>query len=181
MEKEGGIDVLLKGEDPIHADMGILAIGVAPDAKLAGEAGIKLGIKGSIVVNERMEISIPDIYAVGDAVQIKNAVSGEEDLISWQALRTNRDALPLTIFVVETVLIRGAQGSSVIKVFDMTAATTGLNEKRAKKLGIDTDKVILSPMSHAGYYPGGKVMTRRYFLKKRPIVCWELRSWDMRG
>lgn len=62
--------------------MGILAIGVAPDAKLAGEAGIKLGIKGSIVVNERMETSIPDIYAVGDAVQIKNAVSGEEDLIS---------------------------------------------------------------------------------------------------
>ena len=114
VEKEGGIDVLLKGEDPIHADMGILAIGVAPDAKLAGEAGIKLGIKGSIVVNERMETSIPDIYAVGDAVQIKNAVSGEEDLISLAGPANKQGRIAADIFVVEQFL-SGAQGSSVIK------------------------------------------------------------------
>lgn len=166
VEKEGGIDVLLKGENPIHADMGILAIGVAPDAKLAGEAGIKLGIKGSIVVNERMETSIPDIYAVGDAVQIKNAVSGEEDLISLAGPANKQGRIAADNICGGNSSYSGAQGSSVIKVFDMTAATTGLNEKRAKKLGIDTDKVILSPMSHAGYYPGGKVMTMKVLFEK---------------
>ena len=166
VEKEGGIDVLLKGEDPIHADMGILAIGVAPDAKLAGEAGIKLGIKGSIVVNERMETSIPDIYAVGDAVQIKNAVSGEEDLISLAGPANKQGRIAADNICGGNSSYKGSQGSSVIKIFDMTVATTGLNEQAAKQAGIDCDKVYLSPASHASYYPGGTMMTMKVLFEK---------------
>src|SRR5699024_5658138 len=81
-ERDGGVDVLLQGEAPIHGDMVVLAIGVSPDTGLAREAGLELGVKGSIVVNDRMETSVPDIYAVGDAVQVKHFVTGQEALIS---------------------------------------------------------------------------------------------------
>ena len=77
-EKDGGVDVLLKDSAPLHADMVVLAIGITPDTALAKEAGLELGIKGSIVVNDRMETSVPDIYAAGDAVQVKHYVTGED-------------------------------------------------------------------------------------------------------
>lgn len=165
-EKDGGIDVLLKGEDSLHADMGILAIGVAPDTTLAKEAGLELGIKGSIVVNDRMETSVPDIYAVGDAVQVKNFVSREDDLISLAGPANRQGRIVADNICGGDSRYLGSQGSSVIKVFAMTAATTGLNEKNAKRAGLDVDKVILSPMSHAGYYPGGKVMTLKVIFEK---------------
>lgn len=165
-EKDGGIDVLLKGEDSLHADMGILAIGVAPETTLAKEAGLELGIKGSIVVNDRMETSVPDIYAVGDAVQVKNFVSGEDDLISLAGPANRQGRIVADNICGGDSRYLGSQGSSVIKVFAMTAATTGLNEKNAKRAGLDVDKVILSPMSHAGYYPGGKVMTLKVIFEK---------------
>ena len=81
-EKGDGVDVLLKDNAPLHADMVVLAIGVTPDTALAKEAGLELGIKGSIVVNDRMETSVPNIYAAGDAVQVKHYVTGEDALIS---------------------------------------------------------------------------------------------------
>lgn len=165
-EKDGGIDVLLKGETPLHADMGILAIGVAPETTLAKDAGLELGIKGSIVVNDRMETSAPDIYAVGDAVQVKNFVSGEDDLISLAGPANRQGRIVADNICGGDSRYLGSQGSSVIKVFEMTAATTGLNEKNAKRAGIDVDKVILLPMSHAGYYPGGKVMTVKIIFEK---------------
>lgn len=166
VEKGGGIDVLLKGENPLHADMGILAIGVAPETTLAKDAGLELGIKGSIVVNDRMETSAPDIYAVGDAVQVKNFVSGEDDLISLAGPANRQGRIVADNICGGDSRYLGSQGSSVIKVFEMTAATTGLNEKNAKRAGIDADKVILSPMSHASYYPGGKVMTVKVIFEK---------------
>lgn len=165
-EKDGGIDVLLQGEMPLHADMGILAIGVAPETTLAKDAGLELGIKGSIVVNDRMETSVPDIYAVGDAVQVKNFVSGEDDLISLAGPANRQGRIVADNICGGDSRYLGSQGSSVIKVFEMTAATTGLNERHAKRAGIDADKVILSPMSHAGYYPGGKVMTVKVIFEK---------------
>ena len=81
-ERDGGVDVLLKDAPPLHGDMVVLAIGVTPDARLAKEAGLELGIKGSILVNDRMETSVPDIYAVGDAVQVKHYVTGQDALIA---------------------------------------------------------------------------------------------------
>ena len=160
-ERNGGVDVLLKDEQPLHADLVVLAIGVTPDTGLAKEAGLELGIKGSILVNDRMETTVPDIYAVGDAVQVKHFVTGQDALISLAGPANKQGRIAADNICGGDSHYTGSQGSSVIKVFDMTAATTGINETNAKKAGFSVDTVILSPMSHAGYYPGGKVMTMK--------------------
>ena len=165
-EKDGGVDVLLKDETPLHADMVVLAIGVSPDTQLAKEAGLELGIKGSIVVNDRMETSVPDIYAVGDAVQVKHFVTGQDVLLSLAGPANKQGRIAADNICGGDSRYTGSQGSSVVKVFDMTAASTGVNETNAKKAGLDVDTVILSPMSHAGYYPGGKLMTMKVVFEK---------------
>ena len=165
-EKDGGVDVVLKDNAPLHADMVVLAIGVTPDTALAKEAGLELGIKGSIVVNDRMETSIPDIYAAGDAVQVKHYVTGEDALISLAGPANKQGRIIADNICGGDSRYLGSQGSSVIKVFDMTAATTGINETNARKAGLNVDTVILSPMSHAGYYPGSKVMTMKVVFEK---------------
>ena len=165
-EKDGGVDVLLKDEAPLHADMVVLAIGVSPDTQLAQDAGLELGVKGSIVVNDRMETSVPDIYAVGDAVQVRHFVTGQDVLLSLAGPANKQGRIAADNICGGDSHYTGSQGSSVIKVFDMTAATTGVNETNAKKAGLDVDTVILSPMSHAGYYPGGKVMTMKVVFEK---------------
>ena len=165
-EKDGGVDVLLKDEQPLHADMVILAIGVSPETTLAKDAGLELGIKGSIVVNDRMETSISDIYAVGDAVQVKHFVTGQDALISLAGPANKQGRIAADNICGGDSHYTGSQGSSVIKIFGMTAATTGVNETNARKAGLDVDTVILSPMSHAGYYPGGKVMTMKVVFEK---------------
>ena len=166
-EKEGGLDVLLKDLPPIHADMVVLAIGVTPESTLAKEAGLALGRKGSILVNDRMETSVPDIYAVGDAVQVRHYVTGEDALIALAGPANKQGRIAADNICGGDSRYLGSQGSSVIKVFDMTAATTGINETNARKSGLDADTVILSPMSHAGYYPGGKVMTMKVVFEKK--------------
>ena len=165
-ETENGVRVLLKEEAPLSADMAVLAIGVSPDTRLAEMAGLKLGIKNSIIVNERMETSVPNIFAVGDAVQVKHFVSGEDSLISLAGPANKQGRIAADNICGKDSWYSGSQGSSIIKVFNMTAAVTGLNEKSAKKAGLSVDKVILSPMSHAGYYPGGKVMTMKVVFEK---------------
>lgn len=165
-ENEGGVDVLLKDEQPIHADMVVLAIGVTPDTELAKKAGLKLGIKESIVVNDRMETSVPDIYAVGDAVQVRHYVTGKDALISLAGPANKQGRIAADNICGGDSRYAGSQGSSVIKVFNMTAAVTGINETNARKEGLSVDKIILSPMSHAGYYPGGKVMTMKVIFEK---------------
>lgn len=166
-ERNGGVDVLLKDEAPLHADMVVLAIGVSPDTLLAEKAGLELGIKGSIVVNDRMQTSVPDIYAVGDAVQVKHYVTGQDALISLAGPANKQGRIAADNICGGDSRYPGSQGSSVIKVFDMTAAVTGINETNAKKAGLHVDKVILSPMSHAGYYPGGKLMTMKVIFEKK--------------
>ena len=165
-ERNGGVDVLLKDEAPLHADMVVLAIGVSPDTQLAKEAGLELGVKGSIVVNDRMETSVPDIYAVGDAVQVRHFVTGQDVLLSLAGPANKQGRIAADNICGGDSRYTGSQGSSVIKVFDMTAASTGVNETNARKAGLDVDTVILSPMSHAGYYPGGKVMTMKVVFEK---------------
>lgn len=161
-----GIDVKLKDDTIVHADMVLLAIGVAPETTLAKEAGLETGIRDSIIVNDRMETSVSDIYAVGDAVQIKNFVTGEDALISLAGPANKQGRIAADNICGGDSRYTGGQGSSIIKVFDMTAASTGINEKTARSLGIAADKVILSPMSHAGYYPGGKMMTMKVLFEK---------------
>ena len=165
-ERDGGVDVLLKDAAPLHADMVVLAIGVTPDTALAKAAGLELGLKGSIVVNDRMETSIPDIYAVGDAVQVKHTVTGQDAVISLAGPANKQGRIAADNICGGDSRYPGSQGSSVIKVFDLTAASTGVNETNAKKAGLDVDTVVLSPMSHAGYYPGGRVMTMKVVFEK---------------
>lgn len=165
-ENGGKVDVLLKDAASVQADLVVLAIGVTPDTILAKEAGVALGMKDSIVVNDRMETSIPDIYAVGDAVMVKHAVTGQDALISLAGPANQQGRIAADNICGGDSRYSGSQGSSVIKVFDLTAAVTGVNETTAKKAGLDVEKVILSPMSHAGYYPGGKLMTMKVVFEK---------------
>ena len=165
-EDAEGISVMLKDGNPIHGDMVILAIGVTPESQLAQDAGLALGIKGSILVNDRMETSIKDIYAVGDAVQVKHAVTGADSLIPLAGPANKQGRIVADTICGGDSRYHGSQGSSIIKLFDMTAATTGINETHARKAGLSVDTVILSPMSHAGYYPGGKIMTMKVVFEK---------------
>lgn len=166
-EENGQIQVILKDAEPLQADMVLLAIGVQPDTELAKNAGIKLGIKGSILVNNHMETSVPDIYAAGDAVEVKHYITGEKALISLAGPANKQGRIAADNICGGDSAYLGSQGSSVIKVFDMTVAVTGLNERAAKAAGLDYDKVFLSPSSHASYYPGTQVMTMKVVFEKK--------------
>ena len=161
-----GVDVLLKGEATLSADLVVLAIGVTPDTRLAREAGLELGMKGSIVVNDRMETSVPDIYAVGDAVQVRHAVTGQPALLALAGPANKQGRIAADNICGGDSRYQGSQGSSVLKLFDLTAAVTGINERTARQAGIDCDKVYLSPASHAGYYPGGRLMTMKVLFER---------------
>ncbi|MBR7081631.1 MAG: FAD-dependent oxidoreductase [Oscillospiraceae bacterium] len=167
-EKSGdGVKTFVEGEAPMVSDIVILAIGVAPDTALAKKAGLELGIRGSIAVNEKMETSAPDVYAVGDAVQVKSAVTGENTLISLAGPANKQGRIAADNICGGQSRFKGSMGSSVIKLFDMTLATTGINEKTAAELGIDTEKVVLSPASHASYYPGAESMVMKVICDKK--------------
>ena len=165
-ESEGGVQVLLKDEQPLQADMVILAIGVTPDSRLAAEAGLELGLKGSILVNDRMQTSDPDIYAVGDAVQVNHFVTGQPALIALAGPANKQGRIAADNMAGGDSRYKGSQGSSVLKIFDLTAAATGLNEAAARRAGLDVEAVVLSPMNHAGYYPGGRVMTMKVLFER---------------
>ncbi len=169
-EHEGkSVTVLLKDEEPLTADMVILAIGVTPDTTLAEKAGLKTGIKGSIIVSDTMETSKPDIYAVGDAVQVKHSVTGEAALISLAGPANKQGRIAADNICGGHSRYRGSQGSSVIKLFDMTIANTGINEKTAKALELDYEKIVLSPASHATYYPGATTMTMKVIYDRKTL------------
>ena len=165
-DNESGVTVTLDNGCTLGADMAVAAIGVAPDTALAKYAGIELGVKGSIVVNDKMETSAPDVYAVGDAVQVKNFVTEADDVIALAGPANKQGRIAADNICGLDSHYHGSQGSSVLKLFDLTVATTGINEKTAKRFGVKSDSVILSPMSHAGYYPGGMVMTMKVVFEK---------------
>ncbi|MCI8401841.1 MAG: FAD-dependent oxidoreductase [Lachnospiraceae bacterium] len=166
-ESEDGIIVGLEGESPLLADMAILAIGVLPESGLAKEAGLTLGVRGSIVVNDHMQTSDPDIYAVGDAVSVTHSVTKEKAVIALAGPANKQGRIAADHMAGLDVAYQGSPGSSILKVFDMTAAFTGLNEKSARAQGLSYEKVILSPASHASYYPGGKTMTLKLLFEQQ--------------
>ncbi|MGN0302194.1 MAG: CoA-disulfide reductase [Anaerotardibacter sp.] len=168
-EENGQIVTVLKDEDPIAADMVLLAIGVTPDSDLAKKAGLELGIKGTIAVNDRMETSAPDIYAVGDAVQVKHFVTEENAAIALAGPANKQGRIAADNICGKESQYRGSLGSSIIKVFDLTVAGTGLTEKAALAAGYNCESVVLSPGSHAGYYPGAKTMTMKVVFEKETL------------
>ena len=167
-EKED-LQVLLKDDEPIPADMVLMAIGVSPETTLAKKISLELGIKGAIVVNDKMETSVPEIYAVGDAVQVKHTVTGNNAVISLAGPANKQGRIVADNICGLDSHYKGSMGSSVIKLFDMTVASTGLTEKAAKDAGIQYERVVLSPSSHASYYPGAKVMTMKVVYEKSTL------------
>ena len=160
------IDVFLNDDERITTDMVILAVGVTPETELAKAAGLELGIKDAVVVNEKMETSVPDVYAVGDAVQKINMVTGKETLISLAGPANKQARVAADNICGIESSYKGSAASSIIKIFDMTVASTGLTEKDVKAAGYECESVVLSPASHAGYYPGAKVMTMKVTFEK---------------
>jgi CoA-disulfide reductase len=152
-EQNGKLINLNSGKQ-IEADLIILAIGVAPENKLAKEAGLELGLRGAIRVNERLQTADESIYAIGDAIEVKDYINGQATHIplAWPANRQGRIVAD-HINGIDSKY-QGTLGTSIAKVFDMTVAATGNNEKTLKRLGISYDVVHVHPSSHAGYYPG---------------------------
>ena len=150
----------------ISADMVVLAVGVAPENTLAKKIGLELGVKGAIKVNAKMETSIPDIYAVGDAVEVKHFITDKDSVISLAGPANKQGRIVADNICGLNSEYKGSQGSSVIKLFDMTVATTGINEQQAKANAIEYEKVILTQNSHAGYYPGATAMTVKLIFEK---------------
>lgn len=168
-EADGRIVTNVAEGSPITADMVLLAIGVMPESHLAKEAGLQLGMKGAIAVNDRMETSAPDVYAVGDAVQVKHQVTGEDAVISLAGPANKQGRIVADVIAGLNSRYKGSLGSSVIKVFDLTVANTGLSEKAASAAGYQYESVVLSPGSHAGYYPGATPMTMKVVFEQETL------------
>ena len=150
----------------LNADMVVVSIGVTPENTLAKKAGLELGVKGAIKVNAKMETSVPDIYAVGDAVQVKHFITEQDAVISLAGPANKQGRIVADNICGLNSEYQGSQGSSVIKLFDMTVATTGINEQQAKASSIVYEKVILTQNSHAGYYPNATAMTVKLLFEK---------------
>ena len=165
LSAEGELKVLTaRGAFP--ADMAVIALGVTPDTALAAAAGLALGQKGSIVTDSHMRTSDPDIYAVGDAVEVRHFVTGARALVSLAGPANKQGRIAADNICGGDSEYMGPQGSSVIKVFSLTAASTGINEKTARAAGIAYEKVVLSPVHHASYYPGAQIMTMKVLYER---------------
>lgn len=155
-----GITVSAEGGKTVSGDIVLLAMGTVPETSLARDAGLDIGKRG-IYVDMHMRTSAPDIYAVGDAVEICHRVTGSNTVVPLAGPANKQGRIAADNICGMESVYPGSVGSSIIKLFDMTAASTGINERTAKELGIEYDKVVLSPSSHASYYPGGKMMTMK--------------------
>lgn len=153
----GNTVVLQNGE--IAADMIIMSVGVRPDTAFVRSSDIKTDGRGSIIVNERMQTSAPNVYAVGDAVVVKNYITGEPSFIPLAGPANKQGRIAADNICGIPSEYKGTQGSSVLKLFDMTVATTGLNEKSATAAGYDYDKTYTYSASHASYYPNSSMMS----------------------
>ena len=157
---EDGLKVMLRSGRKLEADMAVVALGVVPESHLASEAGLETGIKGAIVTDTHMRTSDPSIYAVGDAVQVREFVSGTDAVISL-AGPANRQGRSVADNIAGIPSSNGRKvlGASVVRVFGLTAASVGRNEKQLKRAGEKFLKVYAYPFSHATYYPGAAQMT----------------------
>ena len=153
----------------ICADMIIMSVGVRPETAIAKACGIKVNPRGSIVVDRKMRTNIPDIYAVGDAVEVEDFISKAPAFIPLAGPANKQGRIAADNIAGIESEYTGTQGSAVLKLFDMTVATTGLNEKSAQAKGMDYDKTYLYLASHASYYPGGNMMSIKALWDKKTL------------
>ena len=159
--------ILQKGE--IEAEMIIMSVGVRPETEFIKDSGITLNDRESIVVDSHMQTNVEDIYAVGDAIEVKDFVSGKPAFIPLAGPANKQGRIAADNVCGLDSCYTGTQGSAVLKLFDMTVATTGLNEKTAKATGIDYDKTYTYSASHASYYPGAKNMSIKAIWDKESL------------
>lgn len=162
---DGHMVILQNGE--INTDIVILSVGVRPETTLAKECGIKTNRLGSIMVDRNMKTSLPHIYAVGDAVEVEDFVTKSPAFIPLAGPANKQGRIAADKIVGLSSEYNGTQGSSVLKLFDMTIATTGINEKNAQTTGIDYDKTYIYSGSHASYYPGANNMSIKALWDKK--------------
>lgn len=164
-DNANGITVKLKSGKNISADMVILSIGVRPNSELARNAGLKLNARGGIIVDASMRTSDEHIYAVGDVVEVEDFVSKERTMVPLAGPANKQGRIAADVLAGRKATYTGTQGSSVAKVFDLTAASTGTNEKTLIKQGLqkhkDYETLIITQNSHAGYYPGATPLTMK--------------------
>ncbi len=159
--------ILQNGE--ITADMIIMSVGVRPETAIARDCGITLNPRGSIVVNNKMQTNIPNIYAVGDAVEVEDFITKKPAFIPLAGPANKQGRIAADNIAGYESVYTGTQGSAVLKLFDMTVATTGLNEKTAAAAGIDYDKTYTYSASHATYYPGAAQMSIKALWDKKTL------------
>ena len=164
---DGSKVILQNGE--ISADMVIMSVGVRPETSLAKDCGIVLNSRGSIIVDSRMRTNIPNIFAVGDAVEVKNYVTKSAAFIPLAGPANKQGRIAADNIAGFESEYKGTQGSAVLKLFDMTVATTGLNEKSAESAGLDFDKIYTYSASHASYYPGGNMMSVKILWDRKTL------------
>lgn len=154
-----GLVVRLKSGQRLPAQLVILGVGVRPENKLAVDAGLAVGPRGGIRVNEHLQTTDPDIYAVGDAIEVKDFVTGEPTQVPLAGPANRQGRIAADHIFGRDAKYRGTQGTAIVRVFERTAAMTGASEKVLKRLKRPYRKVYVHPTHHAGYYPGAEAMT----------------------
>jgi NADPH-dependent 2,4-dienoyl-CoA reductase/sulfur reductase-like enzyme/rhodanese-related sulfurtransferase len=158
-EQAQGLTVRLKSGQQLPAQLVVLGVGVRPENKLAVEAGLEVGPRGGIRVNEHLQTSDPDIYAVGDAIEVKDFVTGEPTQVPLAGPANRQGRIVADHIFGKDARYRGTQGTAIVRVFERTAALTGASEKVLRRGKLPFRKVYIHPTNHAGYYPGAEAMT----------------------
>lgn len=164
--EDEGRKLLLSNGSELESDVTIMSIGVQPENELAKQAGLKIGDGGGIVVNEYLQTTDEHIYAIGDAVQVKDFIFQNDTMIPLAGPANRQGRLVADNIYGRQSSYKGILGTSVAKVFDLTVATTGHNEKTLKKLGIDYEAIHIHPAAHASYYPGGSPISLKLIFNK---------------
>jgi len=163
----GALKVRTKSGKEYPADVVILALGVRPDTELAKSAGLAIGERGGIRVDDQMRTSDPSIFAVGDAVEVKDFVTGEASLVALAGPANRQGRIAADVIAGRDSRFRGTQGTAIIGMFGAAAAWTGVNERTLKRRGDDDyEKIYLYPNSHAGYYPGARPIAMKVIFRK---------------
>ncbi|MCG6235295.1 FAD-dependent oxidoreductase [Vibrio furnissii] len=155
----GELDLTLSNGETLTTDILIMAIGVRPETKLAAEAGLHIGALGGIETNESLQTSDPSIYAVGDAIEEKDFVTGQSTLVPLAGPANRQGRMAADNMLGRRETYQGTQGTAICKIFDLAVASTGKNEKQLKRAGIEYEKVYVHTASHASYYPGAEIVS----------------------
>ena len=163
----GSLEVATRSGNTYPADIVILALGVRPDTALARTAGLDIGELGGIRVDDQLRTSNPDIFAVGDAVEVRDFVTGQWNLVALAGPANRQGRIAADVIAGRDSRFRGTQGTSIIGLFGAAAGWTGVNEKTLKRFGDqDYEKIFLFPNSHAGYYPGARPIDLKVIFRK---------------